>query len=122
MSSRRKFLQKSVFSSLAVLPLNSVFASSSRDKSLDSFQKQKSLLSEIEYWKTVRMQFPLKKGQTYFNNATLGPMPDYTISRMIDDMRENAIHAAETDYKGAGPQLLTGYFKYESLRTKVGIL
>ena len=68
------------------------------------------------------MQFPLKQGQTYFNNATLGPMPDYTISRMIDNLRENSIHAAETDYSGAGPQLLTGYFKEESLREKVGNL
>ena len=40
------------------------------------------------------MQFPLKQGQTYFNNSTLGPLPDYTMSRMIEDMRENAIHAA----------------------------
>ena len=122
MSSRRKFLQRTVFSSLAVLPLNSVFALSSSAKSLESFQNQKSQLSSTEYWKAVRMQFPLKQGQTYFNNATIGPMPDYTISRMIDDMRENAIHAAETDYQGTGPQLLTGYFKYESLRTKVGNL
>lgn len=122
MSSRRKFLQSTVFSSLAVLPLNTVFALSSSGKSLESFQKQKSQLSSTEYWNAVRMQFPLKQGQTYFNNATIGPMPDYTISRMIDDMRENAIHAAETDYEGTGPQLLTGYFKYESLRTKVGNL
>ncbi|MBA7526379.1 hypothetical protein ES705_18541 [subsurface metagenome] len=122
MSSRRKFLRNTAFSSLAVLPLNTVFALSSSDNSLESFQKQKNLLSETEYWKAVRMQFPLKQGQTYFNNATIGPLPDYTISRMIDNMRENAIHAAETDYKSAGPQLLTGYFKYESLRTKVGKL
>ncbi len=122
MSSRRKFLRNTAFLSLAVLPLNGAFKLSSSDNSLESFQKQKNLLSKAEYWKAVRMQFPLKPGQTYFNNATLGPMPDYTISRMIDNMRDNAIHAAETDYVDAGPQLLTGYFKEESLRTKVGNL
>jgi len=105
-----------------MLPLNNVFAFPSSNNSLESFQKKKNLLSETDYWKAVRMQFSLKQGQTYFNNGTIGPVPDYTIIRMIDNIRENAIHAAETDYQGAGPQLLTGYFKYESLRTKVGNL
>ncbi len=110
MSSRRTFLRNSAFSFLAVLPLGTALKISSSDNTLESFQKEKELLSEPEYWKAVRMQFPLKQGQAYFNNATLGPMPDYTISRMIDNLRENAIHAAETDYVSAGPQLLTGYF------------
>ncbi len=122
MTSRRKFLRNTALSSLAVLPLNSVYSLSSGDNPLESFQKQKHLLSEAEYWKAVRMQFPLKQGQSYFNNATLGPMPDYTISRMMEDITENSIHAAETDYDGSGPQLLTGYFKYESLRTTIGNL
>jgi len=104
MSSRRKFLRNTAISSLAVLPFNTAFKISSIDNSLESFQEQKNLLSETEYWKAVRMQFPLKQGQTYFNNGTLGPMPDYTISRMMEDMRENAIHAAETDYVSSGPQ------------------
>ena len=122
MSSRRKFLRNTALSSLAVLPLNSVYSLSSGDNPLESFQKQKHLLSEAEYWKAVRMQFPLKQGQTYFNNATLGPMPDYTISRMMENLTENSIHAAETDYVDAGPRLLTGYFEEESLRTKIGNL
>ena len=122
MNSRRKFLRNTALSSLAVLPFNTENKLSSWDNSFESFQKQKNFLSEAEYWKAVRMQFPLKQGQAYFNNATLGPLPDYTMSRMIEDMRENAIHAAETDYVSEGPQLLTGYFKYESLRTKIGKL
>ncbi len=32
------------------------------------------------------------------------------------------MHAAETDYKGNGPQLLTGYFKYEDTRKRIGAL
>jgi len=65
------------------------------------------------------MQFSLKEGQTYFNNGTMGPVPNYTLNKVIEDMRYNSIHAAETDYKGEGPELLTGYFKYEDLRKKV---
>ncbi len=52
----------------------------------------------------------------------MGPVPDYTTNRMIDNMRYNAIHGAETDYKGEGPQLLSGYFPEEDLRKKVGAL
>ena len=62
-------------------------------------------MSETEYWKAVRMQ-----------------LPDHSISRMMENMRENAIYAAETDYVNAGPQILTGYFKEESLRTILGNL
>ena len=90
MNSRRKFLRNTALSSLVVLPFNTENILSSGENPFESFQKQKNFLSEAEYWKAVRMQFPLKQGQTYFNNATLGPLPDYTMSRMIEDMRENA--------------------------------
>ena len=78
--------------------------------------------SESDYWQAVRMQFPLKEGQTYFNNGTLGPMPNSTLNAITDNLRYNAVHAAETDYKGNGPQLLTGYFKYEDTRKRIGAL
>jgi len=122
MNSRRKFIKRTALSSLAVLQLSPAFSSPSGSNTVESFQRQKHFMSENDFWKAIRLQFSLKEGQTYFNNATIGPLPDYTISRMIDDMRENAIHAAETDYMGNGPQLLTGYFKYQSLREKVGKL
>ena len=35
-------------------------------------------------------------------------------------MRHYAVHGAEIDYKGNGDRLLSGYFKYESLRKKIG--
>ena len=80
------------------------------------------LLSEDKFWKQVRMQFPLKEGQTYFNNGTMGPMPGYVLNKVMDDMLYSAVHGAETDYKKAGPQLLSGYFEYEDLRKKIGNL
>jgi selenocysteine lyase/cysteine desulfurase len=68
------------------------------------------------------MQFPLKSGQTYFNNGTMGPQPSFVIDKVIEDMRFSSVHAAETDYKGSGPDLLTGYFEFKELRTKLGAL
>ena len=122
MSSRRKFLKSTAaLSGLAVLPIYGAIPDGN-DYSLNALSDLSSSSSEDEYWKSIRLQFPLKEGQTYFNNGTMGPMPNYTLNKVIDNLRYNAIHGAETDYKGEGPQLLTGYFKYEANRKKVGKL
>jgi selenocysteine lyase/cysteine desulfurase len=122
MSSRRNFLKSTVaISGLAVLPNYSAIATDN-STSLDTIFELASASSEKEYWQSIRLQFPLKEGQTYFNNGTMGPTPNYTLNRVIDNLRYNAIHGAETDYKGEGPQLLTGYFKYEDVRKKIGAL
>jgi isopenicillin-N epimerase len=120
MTSRRKFLKSGmVLSGLAALPI--IPDTLARANLTDDVLPVKSL-NEKEYWQAIRMQFSLKEGQTYFNNGTMGPVPDYTLNKVIEDMRYNAIHAAETDYKGEGPELLTGYFKYEAIRKKIGHL
>ncbi|NNL79844.1 MAG: aminotransferase class V-fold PLP-dependent enzyme [Flavobacteriaceae bacterium] len=68
----------------------------------------------------IRKQFPLKEGQTYFNNGTMGPTPGYVLDKMIDHMLHYNREAATIDYKnGSGPELLTGYFPYEDLRKKL---
>ena len=122
MSSRRKFLKSTAaISSLAVLPMYGAIPAGN-DSSLDTLLNLVNTSSEDEYWQAIRLQFPLKEGQTYFNNGTMGPMPNYTLNKVIDNLRYNSIHGAETDYKGEGPQLLTGYFKYEDIRKKVGKL
>ena len=75
-----------------------------------------------EFWRQVRMQFPLKDGQTYFNNGTMGPMSGYTLNKVMDDMLYSAVHGAETNYKenDPGPRLLSGYFEYKEIREKIG--
>ncbi len=114
MASRRDFITRSLAGAALLTPLTAgAYETGARTLSLPATG------SEENYWKAVRAQFSLKKGQTYFNNGTMGPVPDYTLNRMIDDMRNNAIHGAETDYKGEGPELLSGYFPYEELRKKV---
>lgn len=119
MNTRRKFLKNTIFSSLA-LPLLTSF--DTKQYSIGHLKKYRKLTDESDYWKAIRMQFPLKDGQTYFNNGTLGPMPGYVLNKVIDNMHYAAVHGAETDYKGNGPQLLTGYFQYEDLRKKAGAL
>lgn len=114
MTSRRNFIKGSLaLGGLAAMPAIPSVAST------DILTLPSNDLVEEEYWQAIRLQFSLKKGQTYFNNGTMGPVPDYTLNKLIEDMRYNAIHGAETDYKGEGPQLLTGYFKYEDIRGKV---
>lgn len=116
MSDRRKFLKSSA-SSLLALPM--VSFDHSKDWKLTPLTK--SFNDPEDYWKMVRKQFPLKEDQTYFNNGTMGPASGYTMNAMIQHLTHWGAHAAEVDYKhGSGPALLTGYFPYEELRTKIG--
>jgi len=80
-----------------------------------------TVLEGEEYWAQVRKQFPLKEGQTYFNNGTMGPTPGYVLDKMINHMMYFNAEAATIDYKdGSGPELLSGYFPYVELREKLG--
>lgn len=119
MNSRRNFLRKTSLGALAI-----PFAGQDFFNPQTSLEDIKALgkLPDPDYWKAIRMQFPLKEGQTYFNNGTLGPQPGYVLNKVIEHMHHLAVHAAETDYKGEGPQLLSGYFKEEVLREKLGKL
>ncbi len=116
MSHRRDFLKHSAMGMLS-LPLFSF--DQNREWSLDLLSGFSG--EEQDYWSLVRKQFILKEGQTYFNNGTMGPTPGFVIDKMINHMMHWGVHAAEVDYKeGSGPELLSGYFKYEELRKKLG--
>lgn len=89
-----------------------------KDWSLEALKS--SGLKDEDYWKMVRKQFPLKEGQTYFNNGTMGPTPGYVLDKMVNHMMHWNVEAATVDYKnGSGPNLLSGYFPYEEMRTKL---
>jgi selenocysteine lyase/cysteine desulfurase len=60
--------------------------------------------------------------EAYFNTGTLGAQPTVVLERVIESMRDNAMHIARTDYQGNGPQLLSGYASYDDLRTKIAAL
>ena len=119
MNSRRTFLKKGMVG-VASLPFLS--PTTGYQYALDDLSPA-SAGNEKDYWKMVRRQFPLKEGQTYFNNGTIGPAPGYVLNKMIDHMMHNNTHAAEVDYSnGSGTKLLTGYFKYEEIRRKIGTI
>lgn len=119
MNSRRTFLKKGMVG-VASLPFLS--HTTGYQYALDDLGSA-SAGNEKDYWKMVRRQFPLKEGQTYFNNGTIGPAPGYVLNKMIDHMMHNNTHAAEVDYSnGSGTKLLTGYFKYEEIRRKIGTI
>ena len=116
MNSRRDFLKNS---SMAALAMPFIKFDSSKNWSLDPIKN--NLLEGEEYWKQVRKQFPLKEGQTYFNNGTMGPTPGYVLNKMINHMMYYNTEAATIDYKdSSGPELLSGYFPYVELREKLG--
>ena len=119
MNSRRTFLKKGMVG-VASLPFLS--PTTGYQYALDHLGSA-SAGNEKDYWKMVRRQSPLKEGQTYFNNGTIGPAPGYVLNKMIDHMMHNNTHAAEVDYSnGSGTKLLTGYFKYEEIRRKIGTI
>ena len=118
MSSRRSFLK-----SAGLAALSAPFISFDVNQNW-SLEPLKTTFTDPEaYWGMIRKQFPLKEGQTYFNNGTMGPTPGYTLSAMMDHMMHWNKEAATVDYKnGSGPELLSGYFPYQSLREKLGTL
>lgn len=115
MNQRRSFLKTA---SLAALSAPLLSFNNNRTWSLDVLKN--NYANDEDYWAMIRKQFPLKEGQTYFNNGTMGPTPGYVLSKMIDHMMYHNREAAAVDYKnGSGPELLSGYFPYEALRTKL---
>ena len=119
--SRRNFLKKSILG-LSTIPSAGFI---SKSETFTSLKKNKIHLSNVnknDFWSEVRDMFPTDKNDTYFNNGTLGVQSNYVLNKVISDMRNNAINGAKTDYKGEGPNLLSGYDPYVSIRKKLGKL
>ena len=116
---RRNFIKKSALGISAVSSLGFI-SRNNKKETLDDLKFKFLNLSEQDYWSEVRNLFPTDKNDTYFNNGTLGVQSNYVLNAVISDMRNNAINGAKTDYKGEGPNLLSGYDPYESIRTKLG--
>lgn len=115
MNQRRNFLKTG---SLAALAAPMFSFSTNKKWSLKTINEKYE--TDEAYWRMIRKQFPLKEGQTYFNNGTMGPSPGYVLDVMMEHMLHFNKEAATIDYKnGSGPELLSGYFPYEELRTKL---
>ena len=119
-NSRRSFISKSALGVGALSTLSFVNKSNSE---IDLKSIKSGLSKEDkEFWVDVKNLFPTDKNDTYFNNGTLGVQSNYVLNTVINDMRNNAINGAKTDYKGEGPNLLAGYDPYLSIREKLGLI
>ena len=119
-NSRRKFLRNTALG-ISSIPAVSFIGKSNDNQSLNDISSFLNRSAQT-YWSEVRNLFPTDKNDTYFNNGTLGVQSNYVLNAVISDMRNNAINGAKTDYKGEGPNLLSGYEPYESIRKKLGKL
>ena len=118
MNQRRSFLKAA---GLAALSTPLISFNTNTKSTLNELKKEFN--NPEDYWKLIRKQFPLKEGQTYFNNGTMGPTSSYVLEKMIDHMLFYNKEAATIDYKnGSGSELLSGYFPYEELRKKLGMI
>ncbi len=119
MNQRRSFLKKSALGALSLPALSYAPGKKYSLRDIPDY----NLMEDEDYWKAIRKQFPLKEGQTYFNNGTMGPTSGYALDKMIHHIQHYAIHGAEIDYKnGSGPALLSGYFPYEDIRKKIAAI
>ena len=115
MNQRRAFLRTT-----ALAAISTPFLSFDTKKEWSLISLGEVYSDPEDYWRMIRKQFPLKEGQTYFNNGTMGPTSGYVLDKIIHHMLHYNKEAATIDYKnGSGPELLSGYFPYEELRTKL---
>jgi isopenicillin-N epimerase len=75
-----------------------------------------------EFWTMLRSQFPIPVDEAYCNTGTLGASPRRVVNRMIDHLYKHAVEIARCDWSDGGIDLLSGYFPYVDLRTKIGKL
>ena len=119
-NSRRSFISKSTLGVGALSTLSFINKSNSK---IDLKSIKDGLPNNgNEFWADVKNLFPTDKNDTYFNNGTLGVQSNYVLNAVINDMRNNAINGAKTDYKGEGPNLLAGYDPYLKIREKLGMI
>jgi selenocysteine lyase/cysteine desulfurase len=84
-----------------------------------------SLLSpdDLDFWKSVRDQFPLDKETVFFNPGTVGAMPKVVVEKMVAHLKYIASSPADWAYKDDNKEeFISGYNNLMGLRTKVGKL
>ncbi|MFC2097442.1 aminotransferase class V-fold PLP-dependent enzyme [Bacteroidota bacterium] len=117
MTSRRDFIKSASASAIAA-----PFLMSLKFKETDPVVNDFPAENDPEYWKLIRKMFPLPDDETYFNTGTLGVQPTMVLNSVVNDMRSNMRNAAQCDYAGNGPLLLSGYSDEINIRTKLAKL
>ena len=78
--------------------------------------------SDPQYWDRIRDMFYIRRGEAYFNTATLGATPRPVLERVIEDMRVNQETITRWDYTANTQNLISGYSPEVPLREKLGKL
>jgi selenocysteine lyase/cysteine desulfurase len=74
------------------------------------------------FWRWIRGEFSVPKGESYFNVGTLGPRPRAVTDAVVGHMRETENTIAHYDYRAEHPEYIAGYRKQEELRARMGAL
>jgi len=78
--------------------------------------------NDPDFWHKLRTQFPMPPDEAYCNTGTLGAPPKRVLNSMIEHMTKHAVEIAHCDWSDGGINLLSGYFPYIDLRSKIGKL
>jgi selenocysteine lyase/cysteine desulfurase len=86
-TNRRNFLKHAAqLSALSILPFPALAKNTSKPTDLRSLDFSKADVLDEDFWKMIRLQFPLTTTKTYFNNGTMGPSPYPVIEAVSQKM------------------------------------
>ena len=74
------------------------------------------------FWRWLREQFDIPRGEAYFNTGTLGAVPRAVMDTVAAHMRQIEKTIAHYDYRPEHTEYFAGYRKQEELRAKVAPL
>lgn len=122
MTTRREMMRTMAVSALAV-PMLSGRGLAEQLSGMQELRKEFDIppvpeSDDPEYWAKLRDQFMLRRDEVFFNTGTLGAMPRVVVARMTEHLHVVASNIAEWDYAADG-DMMSGYFPYEGIRTKV---
>ena len=115
MFSRRSFLKRASCA-VAALPVLGAAA----DKAGAAVTANIPSADDPLFWAKLRGEFVFPETETYFNNGTLGAQPRYVLDSVIEHMKKSAAGIAEWDFSGDDSKaLISGYYPYNSIRSKI---
>ena len=89
-TNRRSFLkQATLLGAVGYINPLSIAAETNKNEKLlaaEPFDLSKASVEDEEFWKMLRLQFPLGTEKIYFNNGTMGPSPNSVIEAVTQKM------------------------------------
>lgn len=84
---RRKFIKQAAQLGLLSLYPGALFSENNSNELIENkIDLSKASVNDEEFWKLLRLQFPLSTVKTYFNNGTMGPSPYPVIDAVYQKM------------------------------------